>query len=68
MKWLPRRDRATTQRKKADVDAQAHEAKQAYEQTQRDKRRVEEVLAMFFHHAEKNQIIENLHKVARGHG
>lgn len=56
-----------TQSKIVEAEAQAAEAEHEYEKTVETQNRVAEVLAMFFYHAEKNRIIENLHKVARGH-
>lgn len=66
MRW-PWQDRALTREKKARADEQAVAAEADYDKTLASNARVTGVLAMFFYHAEKNQVIENLHRLARGH-
>lgn len=67
MKWR-RKDRVNLQERLAKADAQADRAKEEFHKTIKDSGKVADVLAMFFYHAEKNQIIENIQKVARGQG
>lgn len=68
MKWRRKKDRVNLQEQLAKADAQANQAEQEFHKTVSDRGKVADVLAMFFYHAEKNQIIENIQKVARGQG
>lgn len=58
---------AEEQAKAAAAHEQVEGAKAEYEKTLRTGFTVSAALSALFYHAEQNQIIENIQKVARGH-
>lgn len=66
MKW-PWTQSAKVRDQLAKAEAQAIEAQAEYAKTVQSDSVVSDVLRMFFYHAEKNRIVENIQKVARGH-
>lgn len=54
-------------KRNAEAQAETEVAKQQYESTLRDEMRISTVLSSLFYHAEKNEFVEKIQRVARGH-
>jgi transcriptional regulator len=67
VKW-PWRRAEEKQERHAKAEGQVEEARSELERTVKRGERVTSVLEMLRYHAEKNEIVENIQKVARGVG
>ena len=65
MKW-PWQHSAEIRKRSTEAANQVEEARVEYERTVQNGLRVADVFSSLFYHAERNEIVENIQKVARG--